>query len=59
MPHWTGIVYIFPFMVILYVDLLGMFQVLGLTINVLTYVTLVVAGGVLVDFLVSRLFVMC
>ena len=54
-PHWSGVFYVFPFMIVLYVDLLGMFQVMGLTINVLTYVTLVVAIGLLVDFLVSSL----
>ena len=54
-PHWSGVFFVFPFMVILYVDLLGFFQAMGLTLNVLTYVTLVVAIGVLVDFLVRVL----
>ena len=52
-PHWSGVFYVFPFMIILYVDLLGFFHAMGLTLNVLTYVTLVVSVGLLVDFLVS------
>lgn len=53
-PHWSAVFYVFPFMVMLYIDLLGLFQALGMTINVLTYVTLVVAVGLLVDFLVRN-----
>lgn len=54
-PHWSGVAYVFPLMCVLYVDLLGLFQAFGLTINVLTYVTLVVSVGLLVDFLMHAL----
>lgn len=54
-PHWSGVVYVFPLMCVLYVDLLGLFQAFGLSINVLTYVTLVVSVGLLVDFLMHIL----
>lgn len=54
-PHWSAILYIFPFMCILYVNLLGLFQMTGLSINVLTYVVLVVSVGLLVDFIMHVL----
>ncbi|CAB9526307.1 Pick C1-like protein 1 [Seminavis robusta] len=54
-PHWTAITYVFPLMCILYVNLLGLFNLVGLTLNVLTYVVLVVSVGLLVDFLMHVL----
>lgn len=54
-PHWSAVLYIFPFMCILYVNLLGLFQMTGLSINVLTYVVLVVSVGLLVDFIMHVL----
>ena len=38
----------------LYFDLLGIMQFCGIHINALTYVTIVISIGLLVDFLVSK-----
>ena len=54
-PHWTAVLYIFPLMGLLYADLLGLLHLSGLSINVLTYVVLVVSVGLLVDFVMHIL----
>jgi hypothetical protein len=33
-PHWSAALYVLPFMIVLNVDLLGMIQLAGLSINV-------------------------
>ena len=50
MPHWTAVAFVLPFIVVLYIDLLGTVRFFGLNINGLTYVCVVVAIGLLVDF---------
>jgi len=50
-PHKTAILFVLPMMLILYVDLLGTLQFIGLSINPLTYICLVMSIGLLVDFL--------
>lgn len=50
MPHWTGILFVAPMVVILYVDLMGFVQFFGIDINGVTYVSLLVAIGLLVDY---------
>ncbi|CAB9502757.1 Protein patched homolog 1 [Seminavis robusta] len=54
-PHWTGAFLICPLIVILYINMLGSLQNLGLHINGFTYVCVVVSIGLLVDFLIHVL----
>jgi Niemann-Pick C1 protein len=49
--HWSATAFVLPMILVLYVDLLGTIQFAGLHINVVTYVTLVISIGLLVDFL--------
>jgi len=49
--HWTATLFLFPMILMLYVELLGTLQCAGLYINVVTYVVMVVSIGLLVDFL--------
>ena len=55
-PHWTAALFVFPLICVLYVDLLGAMQWGGLHINALTYVSLAVSIGLLVDFVMHVLF---
>ena len=55
MPHWTAILFVFPTICVLYVDLLGTLQLAGLHINAVTYVCLTVSIGLLVDFIMHIL----
>lgn len=54
-PHWSGAVFVFPMIVVLYLNLLGTLQAFGLYINGLTYICVVVSIGLLVDFLIHIL----
>lgn len=49
--HRSATAFVFPMILILYVDLLGTLQLAGLYINAVTYVCLVISIGLLVDFL--------
>lgn len=53
-PHWSAAPIVFPFICILYVDLLGVMQWAGLNINAVSYLGLVMSIGLLVDYLVVR-----
>jgi Niemann-Pick C1 protein len=33
MPHWTGVMFVAPLVIVLYVDLMGILQFLGIYIN--------------------------
>mmetsp|Transcript_30078 Transcript_30078/g.35735 ORF Transcript_30078/g.35735 Transcript_30078/m.35735 type:complete len:571 (+) Transcript_30078:3-1715(+) len=50
-PHWSAILFVTPFITILYVDLLGFLQLAGVSINAVSYIALVMSIGLLVDFL--------
>ena len=50
-PHWSAIFFVVPGICILYCNFLGTMQLMGLHINSLTYVIVVMAIGILVDFL--------
>ncbi|CAB9499474.1 Pick C1-like protein 1 [Seminavis robusta] len=54
-PHWSAALFVLPVMCILYIDLLGMLQFIGLYINPLTYLCLVISVGLLVDFTMHML----
>ena len=54
-PHWTAALFIAPMITILYVDLLGVLQFAGIKINSVSYISLVMSIGLLVDFLMHVL----
>jgi predicted RND superfamily exporter protein len=54
-PHWTAAPIVLPMMCILYVDLLGVMQWGGVTINAVSWVTLAMSIGLLVDFIMHVL----
>ena len=50
MPHWSGILFVAPMVMILYADLLGFIQFFGVNINGPSYVSLLMAIGLFVDY---------
>jgi len=54
-PHWSAVVFIFPLICVLYVDLLGVMQWAGLHINGVSYCGLVMSIGLLVDYIMHIL----
>ena len=54
-PHWTAILFASPLICMLYVDFLGVLQWAGVKVNPVSYVTLVMAIGLLVDYLLHVL----
>lgn len=54
-PHWTGAVLVCPLIIILYINMMGSLEFLGLKINGLTYICVVVSIGLLIDFLLHIL----
>lgn len=55
-PHWSAVFYVTPLIGILYVNLLGFMQLVGLHINAVSFVSLVMSIGLLVDFVMHILF---
>jgi predicted RND superfamily exporter protein len=49
-PHWTAVIYSAPVVTILYVDLLGVIQFSGLSVNSVTYLGMVLSIGLIVDY---------
>ena len=54
-PHWSSGFFSAPLTVVLYVDLLGFLQFWGVTINAVSYITLTLSIGLMVDFLIHIL----
>jgi len=54
-PHWSAIFFIFPFISVLYIDLMGFLQLTGNHLNVVSYFSLIMSVGLLVDFLMHVL----
>ena len=54
-PHWTAVFFAFPLICVLYIDFLGVLQWAGVKVNPVSYVTLVMAIGLLVDYLLHVL----
>lgn len=54
-PHWSAVLFIFPFISILYIDLMGWLQMTGNHLNVVSYFSLIIGLGLLVDFLMHML----
>lgn len=55
-PHWSAFLFVCPLISVLYVDLLGVMQWAGLHVNAITYVSMAMSIGILVDFLMHVLF---
>jgi len=54
-PHWTAAFLVFPLICVLYIDLLGFMQFCGVSINPVSYISLVMSIGLLVDFILHVL----
>jgi len=54
-PHWSAALFVCPFICILYIDLLGVLQFAGLHVNAVSYISLAMSIGLLVDFLMHVL----
>lgn len=54
-PHWTAGPIVFPFICVLYVNLLGVIQMAGIYINAVSYIAVTMAIGLLVDFIMHCL----
>jgi Niemann-Pick C1 protein len=54
-PHWSAVLFVTPIISILYVDLLGFLQVCGISVNAVSYISLAMSIGLLVDFLLHIL----
>jgi Niemann-Pick C1 protein len=55
MPHWSATLFVFTLIVTLYVDLMGVMQWAGVSINPVSYIALVMSIGLLVDFVIHVL----
>jgi predicted RND superfamily exporter protein len=54
-PHWTAFIIVCPLTCILYIDLLGVMKWGGLSINSLTFISLTMSIGLIVDYLMHIL----
>ena len=54
-PHWSAPLFVFPFICLLYIDLLGWIQIMGLEVNAVTYIGMAMSIGLLVDFVMHIL----
>lgn len=54
-PHWSAVLFVFPFISFLYIDMLGFLYLAGVNINAISYITLIMAIGLMVDFIVHIL----
>lgn len=54
-PHWSAIIFVAPIISILYVDLLGFLHLCGIAVNAVSYISLVMSIGLMVDFLLHIL----
>ena len=55
MPHWTAAFFVLPLISILYIDLLGFLQLCGAHVNAVSYISLVMSIGLMVDFVLHVL----
>jgi len=54
-PHYSGIIFLIITVTLLFVDLIGVMQLLGVKINPISYVALVISIGLMVDYIVHIL----
>mmetsp|Transcript_13786 Transcript_13786/g.19271 ORF Transcript_13786/g.19271 Transcript_13786/m.19271 type:complete len:918 (+) Transcript_13786:223-2976(+) len=52
MPHISGFLFVGPFIAVLYIDLLGVLQLAGISIGPVSYIGLVMSIGLMVDYVV-------
>ena len=50
-PHWTAGPILFPFVVILYIDLLGVAEMAGIKVNAVSYIGMTMSIGLIVDYI--------
>lgn len=48
-PHWTAVLFVIPFICCLYVNMLGFLYISGVQVNAISYVTLVMSIGLMID----------
>jgi len=54
-PHFSAALFVLPMICLLYVDLLGVMQWAGVHVNAVSYISLVMSIGLLVDFIMHVL----
>lgn len=54
-PHWSAVPIILPTISVLFIDMIGVLQMFGYRINIITYIVLVVSIGLLIDFIMHIL----
>ena len=54
-PHWSAVPIIFPIISVLFIEMLGVLQMFGYSVNIITYIVLVISIGLLVDFIMHVL----
>ncbi|CAB9529309.1 Pick C1-like protein 1 [Seminavis robusta] len=54
-PHWSGALFVFPLLSVLYVDLLGFLQLVGVSVNAVSYIAVVMSIGLMVDYILHVL----
>ena len=54
-PHWTAVLFIFPFISLLYINMLGFLYLAGVQINAISYVTLIMSIGLMIDYVMHIL----
>jgi len=54
-PHWSGIFFVVPVMVMLIIDLLGIMEVYNYSINPVSFIALIIAMGLMVDYVIHVL----
>ena len=54
-PHWTAVCFTLPFISLLYTNMLGWLYVSGVQINAVSYVTLVMSIGLMIDYIMHIL----
>ena len=48
-PHWSAICFLLPLIIILYLDVMGTIQLMGLYVDSMTFVCIIVSVGLLVS----------
>ena len=54
-PHWTAVLFVFPFITCLCVNVLGFQCISGVQINAISYITLVMSIGLMIDYVMHIL----
>merc|ERR1719245_1021754 len=54
-PHWSTTLFIFPTMLMAFVDLIGVLQISGIYLNAVSYISVIISVGLMVDYLIHML----